>query len=151
MIYRKSTLCLILALTMVVAGSVTLFAQDVSKLEYPKLNKLVVPEVEKVTLDNGLRIYILEDRKLPLFKASVRINCGAFLEPADKIGLADMCGSVLRTGGTEKWTGDELDELLEGIGGSVETSLGNLNGRASINVLSEYSDLGLEVLSEILR
>jgi predicted Zn-dependent peptidase len=126
-------------------------AQDVDKLDFPDLNELQVPNVEKVTLDNGIRIYILPDNRLPIFRASVRVNCGAYLEPADKIGLSDMCGEVLRTGGTAKWTGDEIDEALESVGGSVETSIGNLSGNASVRVLTEYTDLGLEILAEILR
>jgi zinc protease len=126
-------------------------AQDVDKLKFPKLSKLEVPEIDRVTLDNGIRLYLLEDKSLPLFHVSVRVNCGSYLEPEDKIGLADICGTVMRTGGTAKWTGDEIDELLEGVGASVETYIGTLSGGARVNVLSEYTDLGLEVLSEVLR
>ncbi len=126
-------------------------AQDVEKLKFPKLSELKVPEVDRVTLDNGIRLYLLEDKSLPLFHVSVRVNCGSYLEPEDKVGLADICGTVMRTGGTAKWTGDEIDELLEGVGASVETYIGTLSGGARVNVLSEYTDLGLEVLSEVLR
>ena len=128
-----------------------ILANELDSLKYPPLNKLEIPKVEKETLKNGLRLYFITDKSLPTFEASVRVNCGSYLEPSDKTGLASMCGSVMRTGGTKKWTGDQLDELLEGIGGSVETSIGTINGRASVSVLSEYSDLGLEVLSQVLR
>ncbi len=131
------------------AGSA--LAQDVDKLEYPDLSKMEIPEVEKITLDNGIRLYLLPDNSLPVFRGSARINCGSYLEPADKIGLASVCGTVMRTGGTSKWTGDEIDEELEAIGGSVETSIGLASGNARVNVLSEYTDLGLEVLAEVLR
>ena len=134
---------------LVVVGSV--MAQDVDNLKYPKLNKLEIPEVDKITLDNGIRVYLLNDKSLPIFRASVRMNVGSFLEPTDKIGLAEICGTVMRTGGTSKWSGDEIDEKLEAIGGSVETSIGLESGNASVNVLSEYTDLGLDVLAEVLR
>ncbi|MFH2055012.1 MAG: pitrilysin family protein [bacterium] len=126
-------------------------AQDVDKLTYPKLNPLEIPKVEKLTLDNGMRLYLLEDHSLPILRASVRVNCGTYLEPADKVGLAEICATVMRTGGTEKWSGDEIDEMLEGIGGSVETSIDRTSGSASVRVLSDYTDLGLEVLAEVLR
>lgn len=144
---RFGMFCLVILL--LIAGNS--LAQNVEDIEYPKLNKLEIPDVDKVTLKNGLRIYILEDHALPLFNARLRINCGSYLEPADKIGLADICGVVMRTGGTSKYTGDEIDEILEGVGGSVETSIGRTSGSASVNVLSEYSELGIEVLSDILR
>lgn len=125
--------------------------QDVDKLKFPPLNDLVIPKVDKITLDNGIRLYLLEDHRLPVLNMSVRINCGSHLEPADKVGLASITGEVLRTGGTKKWTGDEIDAALEAVGASVETSIGLLSGNASVNCLSEYSDLGLEVLAEVLQ
>lgn len=136
-------------LVLTLAGAA--LAQDIESLSYPNLNQLDIPDVEKLTLDNGMRLYLLEDHSLPTFAASVRVNCGSFLEPAEMIGLAQICGTVMRTGGTAKWSGDEIDEMLEGIGGSVESSIGTFSGSASVRVLSEYTDLGLEVLSEVLR
>ncbi|MCK4461370.1 MAG: insulinase family protein, partial [candidate division Zixibacteria bacterium] len=141
---------------MVVAFLLTLlvssaWSQDVDKLEFPKLNKLEIPDVEKITLDNGMRLYLLEDRSLPLFNVRIRMNCGSYLDPFDKIGLASICGMVMRTGGTSKWTGDQIDEMLEGVGASVEIGIDDISGSAGINVLSDYQDLALEVLAEVLR
>jgi len=110
-----------------------------------------VPAVERITLENGIRLYLLEDHMLPVFRASVVINGGSYLEPDGKIGLAQLVGTVLRTGGTEKWTGDQIDEALESVGGTVETSFGLLTGSAYVATLSEQSDLALEVLAEILQ
>lgn len=140
-----------LAVTALCILALTASAQQVDKLKYPPLTQPAVPNVERITLDNGLRLYILEDHALPTFRASVVINGGSYLEPDGKIGLAEMVGAVLRTGGTEKWTGDQIDEALEAVGGTVETSFGLLTGSAFISTLNEHSDLALEVLSEILR
>ena len=148
---KKTIYILLVSALMLAAFSLAVQAQDVSKLKFPKLNEIQVPEIEKVTLDNGMRLYLLEDKSLPIFRVNVRLNCGSYLEPADKVGLADFCGAVMRTGGTAKWTGDEIDEMLEGVGGSVETNIGLDMGSARVNVLSEYTDLGLEVLAEVLR
>ncbi len=142
------------ALLLLVTGG--LQAQDAKTIDdirnnFPGLNEINVPDVEKVTLDNGMRIYLLVDKSLPLFNANIRVNCGGYLEPADKVGLADMCGGLLRTGGTDKWTGDEIDGIMEGIGGTVETYMDVTSGGAFVNVLSEYTDVGLEVLAEVLR
>ncbi|MEW6051583.1 MAG: pitrilysin family protein [Candidatus Zixiibacteriota bacterium] len=142
---------LVAGLVLATVAAAASVAQDVSKLKYPALNPLVVPKVEKVTLENGIRLYFLEDKSLPIFRAAVMVNGGSYLEPPEKIGLADICGSVMRTGGTAKWSGDQIDEMLESVGGSVETNIGLLSGRASVNVLSDYTDLGLEVLADILR
>lgn len=133
-----------------VAG-LSAYAQDVESIEFPKLNKLNIPEVEIDSLDNGMRLYLLEDKSLPLFNVNIRINCGSYLEPAELTGLADMCATVMRTGGTENYSGDEIDEILENIGGTVETSMDITDAGAYVNVLSDYTDLGLEILAEVLR
>ncbi len=142
---------LLIAAVLMLAAVASVNAQDVDNLTYPKMNKLEIPDVDKITLDNGIRVYLLKDKSLPVFRASVRMNVGSFLEPADKVGLASICGTVMRTGGTSKWSGDEIDEKLEAVGGSVETFIGLESGGASVNVLSEYTELGMEVLAEVLR
>jgi zinc protease len=129
--YLLAPLALLLLLAM--SGA----AQDVAKLKYPSLGQIPSPNIEKVTLDNGMRLYIVEDKTLPIFNVAVRINGGSYLEPAGKVGLVSILGDVLRTGGTQKWTGDQIDSLLEEVGGSVETSGGLSSSSASINILSD--------------
>ncbi len=146
--FRKIALLgvLLVAVMAVAAG-----AQDVDKIKIPELNPLKIPKVEKITLDNGMRLYLLQDKSLPLFNVTVRLNVGEYLDPADKVGLADICADVMRTGGTAKHSGDEIDEILEGIGGTVETGMDDVQGSAYVNVLSEYTDTGLDILAEVLR
>lgn len=148
---RMHKILLAVAILLLGFGVATVGAQDVESIDYPKLNEFDIPDVEKITLDNGMRIYLLEDHTLPLFYVNCRITVGSYLEPADKVGLAGICGNVMRTGGTEKWTGDEIDEMLEGIGGTVEHGIDLTDGSAYVNVLSDYKELGMEVLAEVLR
>lgn len=125
--------------------------KSIDKIKYPPLHDLVLPQIEKIEMSNGMTLYLLEDHELPVVNASVRLAAGGYLEPVDKIGLAEMVGTVMRTGGTEKMTGDEIDELLESIGATVETYVDNASGGAYMNILSDKVDTGLEVLAAILR
>lgn len=126
-------------------------ASAIDALTYPPLGPITLPEIEEIKLDNGLRLYLLEDKTLPLIEASVRIHGGSYLEPVDKIGLADLVGELLRGGGTEKWSADELDELLEGIGAAAETSSDIIAGSLKLMMLSSKKELAVEVMAEILR
>lgn len=125
-------------------------AFDHEKLTYPTLNDIVVPQVQRVTLPNGMRLFLLEDHELPLIYVSARIRAGSIYEPADKVGLASMTGEVMRTGGTTSKTGDELDEELERIAASVETGIGLSSGSASVSVLKDDLDRGLAILADVL-
>ncbi|KAF1082681.1 MAG: hypothetical protein GQF41_1402 [Candidatus Rifleibacterium amylolyticum] len=148
--YQKlSSLLTIITFLVLFSGSAG--AVDLNSLVYPALNQIAIPEVEEIKLDNGMRLYLLEDKTLPLIQASVRIHGGSYLDPVEKIGLAEFCGELLRTGGTEKYSSDELDELLESIGGSAETSIDVIAGSLKLSMLSSYTELAMDVMAEILQ
>jgi len=126
------------------------YALNYKQLKYPKLGDIEMPEVERVTLANGMQLFLLEDHELPLISVSARIRVGSIYEPADKIGLAAITGSVMRTGGTVSKTGDEIDEQLERIAASVETGIGLNSGYASVSVLKRDIDVGLTILADVL-
>jgi predicted Zn-dependent peptidase len=125
-------------------------ARPYQKLRYPRLGDIEIPDVERVTLANGMQLFLVEDHELPLIDISARIRTGSIYEPADKIGLASITGTVMRTGGTTSRTGDELDEQLEQIAASVETGIGRNSGSASMSVLKEDIDTGLAILADVL-
>jgi predicted Zn-dependent peptidase len=141
-------------LTVIACFGSTIFADEsvpnYKELTYPRLRDIVVPEVERLTLPNGMRLFLLEDHELPLIRVSVRIRVGSIYEPADKVGLAEITGEVMRTGGTTSKTGDEIDEELEQIAASVETSIGRSSGGASVSVLKEDIGKGLAILADVL-
>jgi zinc protease len=123
---------------------------DYKQLKYPLLRDIQVPQVERVALPNGMQLFLLEDHELPLIHVSALIRTGSVYETADKIGLAGITGTVMRTGGTTSRTGDEIDEQLEQIAASVETGIGLNSGRAYMSVLKEDVDMGLSVLADVL-
>lgn len=123
---------------------------DYKQLKYLTLRDIQVPKVERVTLPNGMQLLLLEDHELPLVYLSAMIRTGSAYEPADKIGLAGLTGTVMRTGGTASKTGDEIDEQLEQIAATVETSIGRSSGSAFMSVLKEDVDTGLSILADVL-
>ena len=121
------------------------------KLKYPPLRSQEPPRIEKIALNNGLTLYLLEDHELPIINAAVRLGAGEYLVREDKVGLAAIAGAVMRTGGTEKMTGDQIDSALEAIGASIEVNVSRTSGSARMNILSDYADIGLSILADILR
>jgi zinc protease len=119
-------------------------------LKYPKLSEAIIPEVERVELDNGLIVFLLEDHELPLINMSALIGTGAVYDPPDKLGLAGIAGRVMRTGGSDTMSGDQMDEALEQVAASVETRIGLTSGSASLSVLKEHLDPALKILAAVL-
>lgn len=104
----------------------------------------------RVPLSNGMIVYIQEDHSLPTFDVMALIRTGSIYDPPDKIGLAAMTGSVMRTGGTKHISGDDLDEKLAFLGGAIETAIGSVSGRASLSVLARDTDEGLKLFADVL-
>ncbi len=131
--------------------SVQAQVQYVEELKYPPLPELIIPQPERVVLDNGMVVLMMEDHELPLVSLSAFIRTGSRLEPQDKIGIASLTGTVLRTGGTAKHSGDALNEFLEGKAAMIETSIGVTAGTASMSCLTEDFPAVLEIFGDILR
>jgi len=147
----KVVVFVFLGLSLLQSGCARQQVRDYKDLKYPKLSQIEIPQVNRVTLANGMRLFLLEDHELPLVNVSARIRTGSIYEPADKIGLASITGEVMRTGGTTSKTGDELDEELERLAASVETRIGLNSGYASVSVLKKDIDKGLAILADVLR
>ncbi len=124
---------------------------DPRKLVYPALHEIQVPKPERVVLPNGLVVYFLENHDFPLCDARALVRVGSIYEPKEKVGLAAITGEVMRSGGSVATPGDSLDRRLEGLGASVEISIRDTDGSASVSTLSENFDEGLRILADLLR
>jgi zinc protease len=126
-------------------------ATSYKNLKYPAINDIKVPEPVRFELPNGMVVYLVEDHELPTISVAARIRAGSLWEPAQKAGLASITGTVMRTGGSLSRNGDQLDEELDRLGASVETGIGQDSGSASVSVLKEDIDKGIDILADILQ
>ena len=141
---------LLLALVVLLSTEQGVAQRHYQEIEFPKLNEIEIPKIERVELDNGIILFLVEDRELPLINILARIGVGSVNDPASDIGLSSLTGQVMRTGGTTSMTGDEIDEILEAIAASVETGIGRTSGSASMSVLTEHFDEALGILADVL-
>ncbi|MDE3042714.1 MAG: insulinase family protein [Nitrospirota bacterium] len=109
------------------------------------------PEPDRVVLENGMVVYLLEDHELPLISMTATMRTGSWLDPADKIGLASLTGSIMRTGGGGGLSSEQVDEELEQFAGDVGISIGRQSGSASLDVLSKDLKRGLQIFAGLIR
>jgi zinc protease len=122
------------------------------QLEHPPLD-FEVPRAEGLRheLPGGIPVYVVEDRTLPLVDVSIQIRAGAFLEPADKVGLARLTGVLMRSGGAGELSAQELDERADFLAAAISTSMGATSGSASVDCLSSVLDECLELFFDVLE
>ena len=119
-------------------------------LKFPALRSPNIPKPEEFTLPNGMRVYLLEDHELPLISGAALVRTGNLFDPPDKVGLAEITGAVIRSGGTSKLTGDQIDALLENVAASVESGIAESSGSVSFSCLRENTDLTLGLFHDVL-
>lgn len=71
-------------------------------------------------LPNGLKVFVVENNKLPRVSASLTIDMDGIVE-GNKSGYSQLAGSLMRRG-TAKMKKAELDEEIDFLGATVNTS-----------------------------
>lgn len=150
---RRTLNILVIAMSLLFATGA--FAGDVA-LGDPRTMKFnpvefSPPEPARLVLEDGMVVYLLEDHELPLVSLSATMRTGGWLEPQDKIGLAGLTGSVMRTGGGGGLTAAQIDEELEQFAIDINMSMGRQSGSASLDVLSKDLARGMRIFAGLLR
>jgi zinc protease len=105
----------------------------------------------RVKLANGITAYVADDKMLPLVNVLVLFRGGGYLEASGKEGLAELTGTVWRTGGAGRFDARALDEELDFLAAQLSTGVGEVSGRVSLNLLGKDLDRGLGLLMDVLR
>ena len=119
-------------------------------LKFPALPAIKVPEPETFTLPNGMKIFLLENHELPTVSGFALVRTGNLFDPKGKHGLAEVTGAVLRAGGSRTQTGDQIDEQLENIAASIESSISESYGTLSFSCLKENTSSVLGLFQDLL-
>ncbi len=108
-----------------------------------KAKEITVGNYEAFTLDNGLKVFVIENHKLPTISYSLSIDRKPIYE-GDKAGYVSVAGSLLEAG-TINRPKEKLDEEIDFMGASL--SAGSTGVYAS--GLSKYKGEILDVLADV--
>ena len=126
-------------------GMVGAFAQvDRSKLPEPATPRPInIGDYETFELKNGLKVFIIENHKLPRVSFNLLVDREPLLEE-DKVGYLSMVGQMMMRG-TETRTKEQLDEEIDFIGASVFAGSSNVFASG----LSKYQEKILELMTDV--
>lgn len=105
----------------------------------PKIN---LNKPDTFTLDNGLKVMVVENHKLPRVSMVLLLDNPPASE-GDKKGVAGLAGSLIGSG-TEKTSKDEFNEEVDFLGANVNFNAGG----ARANTLSKYFPRVMELMAE---
>ncbi len=108
-----------------------------------------LPQVQTWKMSNGIEVYFYQNDELPLVQGAMYFKGGSL--NADLAGLAGATASQLRQGGTKKIPSSELNQKLNSLAASVESSMSSEFAKVSFFSLKQDFSEVLELFSEVIR
>ncbi len=105
--------------------------------------EIKIGESQSFTLDNGLKVFVVENHKLPRVAISLSFDIKPFTE-GDKVGYSDIAGDLLATG-TTSMDKEKFNESVDFIGANFSTSSSSL----FISGLSKYNEQLIDMLADV--
>lgn len=133
------------------AGAKNKTALHPSLLSYEKLDwKIPGGKESRIILKNGIKLYIAEDKTLPLVSMGVIFKSGSILDPKGKDGLSSLFAVLMRRGGVYGYSPEKLDDLLARYSINIGFSSNNDSLVFLADFLSEYSETALTMIEKML-
>lgn len=115
----------------------------------PLANRPVnLPTPFEKTLANGLKIVVIEDKRLPLVSFSLAFRSGEVYDGTGTHGLTSMMTGLLKEG-TATRSSKQIADEIEKLGGSVYASASDDNTFVSASSLSQYSTDILKLMADV--
>lgn len=141
----------LLVILFVLFGFISLQAEDIDVNKKPESEPpedFKFPEYVVKTLDNGIKVYIVEDHEQPTVSINMMIPGGNSVDGI-KAGLADFT-TALMTKGTSEMTALQIAEALDGVGADVSVSASTDAIYISGSSLLKHMPLMMEIFSDVL-
>jgi len=107
------------------------------------------PEVQDYTLENGLRVILVERDALPLVSLELQFRGGASAHPAAKAGLASLTADMIDEG-TATRSALEIADAVDLLGASLSSTAGYDASQVRLSVLRSRFDEALEILADVV-
>ena len=99
---------------------------------------------ESFTLDNGLKVIVVENRNVPVVSFQLTLDIDPILEGEAK-GFVDFAGQLMREGTTHR-SKQEIDEAIDFIGANLSTFSTGMFASS----LTRHKNVLLDIMSDVL-
>ncbi|MFH1700650.1 MAG: pitrilysin family protein [Candidatus Zixiibacteriota bacterium] len=107
------------------------------------------PEIQTGELSNGIKVYLVEDNRLPLIQMTVSLDRGQNLDPADKFGLASLTADLWDEG-TSTRTSLQISDETNMLAADLGSRSGETSTTVSLNVLKKNLTPALDLMADII-
>lgn len=125
--------------------------KDINRSLEPKIKETSTidsPIVEKIYLDNGTSIHLINGGSQEIIKIDFIYKAGTYFQNSPVI--ASMCSAMLNEG-TDKYSSKEIAEIFDFHGAYINTSISNHKGIITLFCLSKDVEKLLDVVEDIIK
>lgn len=109
---------------------------------------LTIPKPYETVLPNGLRVVILEEKRLPLVSYRLAFRTGSANNPSDMPGMMGMMAGLLNEG-TETRTSKQIADEIARMGATLGAGATSDYTTVAASALSIYSDQILDLMADV--
>jgi len=108
------------------------------------------PSAATKTLPNGLKVFVVSDRREPSVAARLIIfSAGGIDDPAGSPGVSQMTANLL-TQGTKRRSAQDIADAIDFVGGQLTAQAGKDATTVTLNVVKKDLNLGLDLMSDVV-
>jgi zinc protease len=108
------------------------------------------PSAATKTLPNGLKVFVVSDRREPSVAARLIIfSAGGIDDPAGSPGVSQMTANLL-TQGTKRRSAQDIADAIDFVGGQLTAQAGKDATTITLNVVKKDLNLGLDLMSDVI-
>ena len=108
------------------------------------------PPYELRTLPNGMQVIVVMHHEQPEVTMRLLVRAGGAYDPQGKGGTAALVASLLNQGTTTR-AAREIADAIDSIGGALDTAAGSDVTSATVLVMKDSFDVGMNLLADVIR
>lgn len=112
-------------------------------------SKLDLPTPEKMTLSNGLQVFVIKNPRLPVVSMQLAIKAGRQQEPRARLGVAEATADMM-VKGTKKRDAVGLAKAIDFVGGTIAADATYEATLLSCSVLARNLPTCLQLVPEMV-
>jgi zinc protease len=109
-----------------------------------------IPAPNRQQLANGLTVITITNRRLPIVTAGLVARGGSATDPEGRAGVATLTAAVM-TEGTRTRTAAQIDQAVEALGASLDSSAGWDGASLAMTVRTAEADRALGLIADVAR
>jgi zinc protease len=126
--------------------------RDIDRSRLPRPGEdhgFALPEVVRGSLGNGLRVWTVEHRDVPVLSFVLLSSAGSAEDPQGRQGLAAMTADMLDEGSGSRSALD-IEDALSRLGAQMDTEVGSDAAVLSLLTLARHCDAALGLLADMV-